>query len=233
MEQYLVGTFLLSAYITSFLKWTSNKSRIKSQLVRILPFFINLPVQRRKIHSLIQALEAQYTPPSDWDKLVASLEGNWTLGFSSTTLGVPSGSLMVNKVMQEITRRNDSKDGLKELNMLNICHWKYREMDCFGRFEIYCRLTLLSRNRMICQVLEYTLIPEGQVKLKEPQALVRQLQRSLPREFFDPRDALVETTYVDEDMKIVKWMGKKFAGVRNIFYSLELSNPDCSTTSHG
>jgi hypothetical protein len=39
----------------------------------------------------------------------------------------------------------------------------------------------------------------------------------MPREIFDPTDHAMDTTYMDADLRIVRYTGPIFEGVRNIF----------------
>ena len=48
------------------------------------------------------------------------------------------------------------------------------------------------------------------------QALVGILHRAMPKELFDPSDHAIDTTYLDADLRIVRYTGK-MEGVRDIF----------------
>jgi len=65
------------------------------------------------------------------------------------------------------------------------------------------------------QVEDYLLEPDQKMP-NDPSELVAQLQRALPREFFDPDGSLLDITYVDPEMRISRFMGRRYAGVRNI-----------------
>jgi hypothetical protein len=61
--------------------------------------------------------------------------------------------------------------------------------------------------------------------------LVHKLQESIAEEFFNPCQLGVDTTYLDADLRIVRYTGsKRLEGVRNIFHRSH-SPPVLSNTS--
>ena len=52
---------------------------------------------------------------------------------------------------------------------------------------------------------------------KDVPKLVGMLHQTIPTEMFDPDDLAIDTTYVDPDLRIVRFTGKRHEGVRNIF----------------
>lgn len=52
---------------------------------------------------------------------------------------------------------------------------------------------------------------------RDPQTLIASLQRALPKEFFDPDESLIDTTYLDPNVRIVCFLGMRFAGVRHVY----------------
>jgi hypothetical protein len=52
---------------------------------------------------------------------------------------------------------------------------------------------------------------------RDPQALISAIQRGVPKEFFDPDESLMDTTYLDPNVRIVCFLGMRFAGVRHVY----------------
>ena len=52
---------------------------------------------------------------------------------------------------------------------------------------------------------------------KDVETLVGLIHRAMPKEMFDPNDHAMDTTYLDGDLRIVRYSGAKFEGVRDIF----------------
>lgn len=92
-----------------------------------------------------------------------------------------------------------------------------------GTFSIASGYEMVDQStRMSLQLTGHTVrditggpqVPDGDVI----QRLCSMLIRALPFELFDPNDLLVDTTYVDGDVRIVRHSGSvKLEGVRNIF----------------
>ena len=91
-----------------------------------------------------------------------------------------------------------------------------------GTFETVCQYNMSEvpsvPTRMIIQLEEMRITPEPVDRPpKNPQALVAAIQRAVPREYFDPNEALMDTTYLDPNLRIVCYLGMKFAGVRHVY----------------
>lgn len=59
------------------------------------------------------------------------------------------------------------------------------------------------------------------------QALITKLQLALPIEFFDP-SGLLDVTYIEPDFRLARFMGKRLAGVRNVFVRSAAESKDQS-----
>ena len=91
-----------------------------------------------------------------------------------------------------------------------------------GTFETVCRYNYSEvpsmPTRLIVEVEDMSLAPEPANRPpRDPQALVAALQRVVPREFFDPDQALTDTTYLSPDLRVVCFLGMRFAGVRHVY----------------
>ncbi|EME26738.1 hypothetical protein Gasu2_13940 [Galdieria sulphuraria] len=202
----------------TFEKQSNEVTQIKRHLRKMLTYLINMSPQRRRIFALIRGLEGRYSPPSSVESLVQQLQGDWKLVFSSTTLGIPSRELVVLSVTQTLGVGKLRENGCFEIIMVNKCRWNYVQQGAHGLLEIFCVLTFLGRCRFMCRVSDYRMETHDQVKATEARSIVAYLQRNLPREFFDPNNCMLQVSFVDNELRIVKWLGKRFAGVRNIFY---------------
>mmetsp|Transcript_6215 Transcript_6215/g.14464 ORF Transcript_6215/g.14464 Transcript_6215/m.14464 type:complete len:92 (+) Transcript_6215:1-276(+) len=73
-----------------------------------------------------------------------------------------------------------------------------------------------ARSHVAVDALELTPRPLNRPP-KDPQALISALQRALPKEYFDPDGAVLDTTYLDPSLRIVCFLGMRFAGVRHVY----------------
>ena len=60
-------------------------------------------------------------------------------------------------------------------------------------------------------------LSKGSVVPNDTQELVGLIHRAMPTELFDSTDLAMDTTYLDTDIKIVRFTGARHEGVRNIF----------------
>ena len=51
----------------------------------------------------------------------------------------------------------------------------------------------------------------------DTEELIGLIHRAMPTEMFDNSDLAMDTTFLDTDIKIVRFTGKRHEGVRNIF----------------
>lgn len=91
-----------------------------------------------------------------------------------------------------------------------------------GTFETVCKYNMSEvpsvPTRMIIELDEMRITPDPVDRPpKNPQALVAAIQRAVPREYFDPDEALMDTTYLDPNLRIVCYLGMRFAGVRHVY----------------
>ncbi len=60
-------------------------------------------------------------------------------------------------------------------------------------------------------------ISKGSKVPSDAQELVGLIHRAMPTEMFDSSDLAMDTTYLDTDIRIVRFTGLRHEGVRNIF----------------
>ena len=58
---------------------------------------------------------------------------------------------------------------------------------------------------------------KGSALPNDTQELVGLIHRAMPTEMFDSSDLATDTTYLDTDIRIVRFTGARHEGVRNIF----------------
>ena len=60
-------------------------------------------------------------------------------------------------------------------------------------------------------------LAKGSKLPSDTQELVGLIRRAMPVELFDPSDLALDTTYLDTELRIVRFTGERHEGVRNIF----------------
>lgn len=60
-------------------------------------------------------------------------------------------------------------------------------------------------------------LKKGSAVPDDTQELVQLIHRAMPTEMFDPSDLAIDTTYLDTDIRIIRYTGARHEGVRNIF----------------
>ena len=123
-------------------------------------------------------------------------------------------------------------------SVTNVAQWNYeenhtngvdaqsssssKESNSNGSFSIQCTYNINQGSRMTIQVSDDRQLRPAKIGSKviipdNVQELVTYLRRSMPREVFDPTDHAMDITYMDADLRIVRYTGPNFEGVRNIF----------------
>lgn len=174
---------------------------------------------REGARKCIIELEQQRNFPFDPGFFSLAVSGEWELLYSTSRVLAPDPNLKVRKIISDMQGFNKT--------LTHRVMWEYAEegsppRETKGIFEIVCKYNLSDvpsvPTRMIIAVEEYSLTCEPLNKTpKDPQALVAALQRALPREFFDPDEALMDTTYLNPNVRLVCYLGKRFAGVRHVY----------------
>mmetsp|Transcript_37638 Transcript_37638/g.150096 ORF Transcript_37638/g.150096 Transcript_37638/m.150096 type:complete len:156 (-) Transcript_37638:974-1441(-) len=150
------------------------------------------------------------------------LSGRWNLLYTTTTLGTPSTGLRLRKVEQEFD--------IEAKKIRNHVLWSFLDEDCHGQFTIIINYQMVGSGRLHLKVEDYILKPQNKIP-KDPVLLSENLQRALPREFFDPDNSWLDVTYIDPNFRIARYMGKRYAGVRNILDRVPVESPQSSPNS--
>jgi hypothetical protein len=92
------------------------------------------------------------------------------------------------------------------------------DFDATGTFSVKCSYKINQGARMLLSLEDNVLKPSRGSKIpQDVPALVGLLHRAMPKELFDPSDHAADTTYLDGDLRIVRYTGPKLEGVRDIF----------------
>lgn len=191
----------------------------KGRLLRILPSFINLETQSSKVGELIMELERDAAPPATPEFTSMFLEGDWRLLFSSSRPTQLSGEIRVRRIVQSIRTVPDK-------TLINTVDWTWTkpgtDVGVEAVLRVICSYEFAGATRINVSLEDHQVrIPPqgaGPIQPEELQALVIDLQRSIPIELFDP-SGLQDVSVIQPDFRIARFLGKRIAGVRNVFQS--------------
>ena len=109
--------------------------------------------------------------------------------------------------------------------------------DSHGTFSTKCSYSIKAGSRMSVTLNDHELRPNWGSKIPiDIPKLVGYIHNAIPNELFDPNYHSLDTTYLDADLRIVRWTGPRNEGVRNIFIRKgEFGNfsPTTTTTTSG
>ena len=210
---------------------TIDTMEIKSRLLNLLPRMTGTRDEYKRVESYVNVLEDRYTPVQTLDFLNLAMSGEWQLLFSTKMGGPPRSNFRLRELYQQVEPNN--------LNgtIVNKATWDLAEdhdgknpatsFDAFGTFSIKCSYSINQGARMSLDLDDHIInLKKGSVVPKDVERLVALLHRAIPTELFDPNDHIMDTTYLDGDLRIVRMAGPKFEGVRDIFIrrgSLEIN----------
>lgn len=200
----------------------------------------------RLVESNINHLESIYSPVQTIDFLNLVLVGEWKLLFSTNLLLPPPHlrrSLTMTVIDGDETKRLRLVNVMQKIeavgyngSLTNMVQWNYEEdapssskgSNSNGSFSIPCTYTIHQGSRMNLQVSDDRQLRPARIGSKtiipdNIQELVAYLRQSMPREIFDPSDHAMDITYMDADLRIVRYTGPNFEGVRNIFLRVPIS----------
>eukprot|EP00980_Cylindrotheca_fusiformis_P031390 scaffold26289_cov264-Cylindrotheca_fusiformis.AAC.1 len=194
-------------------------SEIKSRLLDLLPRMKGSSAEFREVETLVNALEAGFTPVQTLDFLNLAMAGDWQLLFSTNL----AGGQKPNFRLREMFQRVESKSATSfEGRVSNEVAWEFAEdgtnFNANGSFTVVSKYEINQGARQILQLEDSILkLSKGSALPKDVENLVGLLNRAMPKELFDPSDHAVDTTYLDGDLRITRMTGSRFEGVRDIF----------------
>jgi PAP_fibrillin len=192
-------------------------NEVKQELLALLPRMTGQADEFRQVEQMVNALEAQYVPAQTLAFLNLAMQGSWQLLFSTNLAGTPNPlKFRLRELIQRIECRK------LEGSITNTAVWDLADenanFECTGDFSVQCSYTINQGARMVVAVTDHILRPAtGSPIPANVPALVGLLHRAIPKELFDPADHAVDTTYLDADLRIVRYTGPRLEGVRDIF----------------
>lgn len=196
-----------------------NTSEIKGLLLDLLPRMKGTKEEFRLVEAYVNALEDSYTPPQTLDFLNLAMSGEWQFLFTTNQLKRPSPSLRLTELTQKL-----ESNGLKG-KIVNQASWALAEdgigmsFDANGYFSASisyninqgARVTLSDDHDLAVNLAKGSSVPQ------DLEGLVGLIHRAMPTEMFDPSSLAMDTTFLDPDLRIVRFTGVRHEGVRNIF----------------
>jgi hypothetical protein len=192
--------------------------QIKEHLLDLLPRMIGKSEEFRRVEELVNALEDRYQPVQTLQFLNLANQGEWQLLFSTNLSGTPNPAKFR---LRELFQRVDCNN--REGQLSNHATWDLAEVadgsfEATGSFTVKCKYQINQGSRMVLDLEEHLLEPANGSKIpSDIPALVGLLHRAMPKELFDPTDHAIDTTYLDFDLRIVRYTGPRLEGVRDIF----------------
>mmetsp|Transcript_8156 Transcript_8156/g.9508 ORF Transcript_8156/g.9508 Transcript_8156/m.9508 type:complete len:282 (+) Transcript_8156:90-935(+) len=192
---------------------------VKDELLDLLPRMTGTAEEFRQVESYVNALEEKFLAPQTLDFLNLAMAGEWQFLFTTNQLGRPSPILRLTELIQKI-----DVNGLKG-DVTNQASWSLLgdsgSFDVYGSFATKLPYDINQGARMTLgdeddHDLSITL-GKGSGIPSDTEGLVGLIHRAMPTEMFDASDLALDTTYLDTDIRIVRFTGKRHEGVRNIF----------------
>lgn len=186
---------------------------VKEALLELIPRMTGTEEEFRKVESYINALEDKFLPPQTLGFLNMAMAGDWQFLFTSNQLGRPSSLLRLTELVQTV-----GVQGLKG-KLVNSATWALIEESAFGTFSSDLSYDINQGARItLDEDLDLRIeLTKGSDVPSDPESLVGLIHRAMPTEMFDASELALDTTYVDTDLRIVRFTGKRHEGVRNIF----------------
>lgn len=195
-----------------------SMAAVKTKLIDLLPRMTGQDSEYRAVEQYVNRLEELYQPAQTLDFLNLAMQGEWQLLFSTNLSGTPNPmKFRLRELIQTVDCR-----GL-EGSIVNKALWDLAEdadasFDATGTFTIKCSYNINQGARMIVDLEDHILEPaRGSTIPNDVQGLVGLLHRSMPKELFDPSGHAIDTTFMDADVRIVRYTGARFEGCRDVW----------------
>jgi hypothetical protein len=195
-----------------------SPTQLREELVDLLGRMTGQAEEYRRVEVLVNALEEVYQPAQTLQFFNFAAQGVWQLLFSTNLAGTPNPAKFR---LRELTQHKRPA-GLSG-QVTNTAVWDFAQeqpgiFDVTGTFSVECSYNVTQGSRMELQLDDHRLeLSKGSKVPQDVQKLVSLLHRSMPKELFDPTELFADTTYLDADVKIVRYTGRRMEGVRDIF----------------
>ena len=190
---------------------------VKQLLLDLLPRMTGTSEEFKLIEQYVNALEDKFVAPQTLDFLNIAIAGEWQFLFTTNQLGRPSPLLRLTELLQRIEVK-----GLKG-SLVNQAQWDLVDdgptFDVNGKFSSTVSYNINQGARMTLED-DHDLsisLGKGSKVPSETESLVGLIYRAMPTEMFDASNLAMDTTYVDTEIRIVRFTGSRHEGVRNIF----------------
>jgi hypothetical protein len=203
---------------------------VKDRLVDLLPRMTGQEEEFRTVESYVNTLEDGYQAAQTLDFLNFAMQGEWQLLFSTNLPGTPNPTKFR---LRELIQRVECNQLVGMVT--NEALWDLAEdgdgnFDATGTFSVKCCYEINQGARMLLTLQDHVLKPSrGSPIPQDVQALVGLLHRAMPKELFDPSEHAADTTYLDGNLRIVRYTGPRLEGVRDIFIRRGALEVDPST----
>lgn len=196
-----------------------NPTQLKEKLLSLLPRMTGTPEEFRLVEQYVNALEDKFIAPQTLDFFNLASVGEWQFLFTTNQLGRPSPKLRLTELIQSV--EVSGFDGV----LTNRASWDLAQdgitFDARGTFASAlpykinqgARMTLAPSDDHNLQIE----LSKGSAVPDDTEGLVGLIHRAMPTELFDASDLAIDTTYLDTDIRIVRFTGVRHEGVRNIF----------------
>ena len=190
---------------------------IKKLLLDLLPRMTGTREEYTLVENYVNAIESKYVQPQTIGFLNMAISGEWQFLFTTNQLGNPSPSLRLSELVQTVSANDHGG------KVINSATWDMLDQgstfDVGGTFTATldysinqgARMTLDEDLKLQVNLRKGSKIPSDKKKMA---ALI---QRAIPDEMFDSSNLALDTTYVDTDLRIIRYTGERHEAVRNIF----------------
>lgn len=193
----------------------------KFRLLKILNALINLDSQHGKVEQLILQLESINAKPITDTFTELALSGKWRLVFSSMRTQT-DGNIRIRQIGQIFDTEKKT--------LTNQVLWSFPSADGNQEISAYlwviCEYKFVGAGRLEVSIMEHKVkILQGKDGAKsnlpeDMEALIMTLRRALPIDFFDP-SGLLDVSYIEPNFRLARFVGKRLAGVRNVFVRVD------------
>ena len=239
IEEVLVDQDETLKAVTSDATTTSNSSTtkvdvVKRRLLDVLPTFTGKNMEENiLVEGLINELEEDYkNSPLSKIQTVAffglAIGGEWDLVMSTNMLAKTKTDDLDDFVEWKLSLTSPIKQKINTENrmLVSTVNWKLLNEDSSdelkGSFSSKSQYELVNQSTRLFLTLEDHSLDNKSKRVpteSEVNMLVGKLIEEMTIEVFDPNGLSVDTTYVDEELRIIRYTSAsgKSEGVRNIF----------------
>lgn len=217
------GARFVYARATSSVTAPARPARV--ELLRLLPALINDPKQAARVHELLSAARREASLPRVAALAELALTGRWRLLFSSAPpLRGGRGSVRVRALIQTVT-------GRRLINTI-ACVWSGAPagVPLAATMQVLCEYEFVGARRIRVVLKKHTLQFDKRADglhrelPKDLAPMLGDLRCAVPVDFFDP-SGLAEIVVMDDDFRVVRYLGKRLAGVQNVFVGVHTLTP--------